>query len=52
MVPHTGARVVLDALPQTTVELIEGWGHCPHLEAPDRLLVLLVGFPGLEPASG
>jgi pimeloyl-ACP methyl ester carboxylesterase len=45
MVPHSGARVVLDALPGTKVELIEGCGHCPQLEATDRLLELLVGFP-------
>ena len=45
MVPHTGARVVLDALPGTRVELIEGCGHCPQLEATDRLLDLLIAFP-------
>jgi pimeloyl-ACP methyl ester carboxylesterase len=45
MVPHSGARVVLDALPGTKVELIEGCGHCPQLEATERLLELLLGFP-------
>ena len=45
MVPHSGARVILDALPGTKVELIEGCGHCPQLEATDRLLELLLGFP-------
>jgi pimeloyl-ACP methyl ester carboxylesterase len=45
MVPHTGARVVLDALPATRVELIEGCGHCPQLEATGELLELLLGFP-------
>jgi pimeloyl-ACP methyl ester carboxylesterase len=45
MVPHSGARVVLDALPGTKVELIEGCGHCPQIEATDRLLELLIGFP-------
>jgi pimeloyl-ACP methyl ester carboxylesterase len=45
MVPHSGARVVLQALPRTRVELIEGCGHCPQLEATDRLLELLIGFP-------
>jgi pimeloyl-ACP methyl ester carboxylesterase len=45
MVPHSGARLVLDALPDTRVELIEGCGHCPQLEATDRLLELLIGFP-------
>jgi pimeloyl-ACP methyl ester carboxylesterase len=45
MVPHTGARVVLDALPATRVELIEGCGHCPQLEATGQLLELLLEFP-------
>jgi pimeloyl-ACP methyl ester carboxylesterase len=45
MVPHSGARVVLDALPGTKVELIEGCGHCPQLEATAQLLELLIGFP-------
>ena len=36
MVPHSGARVVLDALPETRVELIEDCGHCPQLEATGR----------------
>jgi len=46
MVPHTGARVVLDALPATRVELIEGCGHCPQLEATGALLELLLEFAG------
>jgi pimeloyl-ACP methyl ester carboxylesterase len=46
MVPHTGARVVLDSLPATRVELIEGCGHCPQLEATEELLELLLAFPG------
>jgi pimeloyl-ACP methyl ester carboxylesterase len=45
MIPHTGARVVLDALPATRVELIEGCGHCPQLEATEQLLELLLEFP-------
>jgi pimeloyl-ACP methyl ester carboxylesterase len=45
MVPHSGARVVLDALPETHVELIEGCGHCPQLEATEQLLELLLAFP-------
>ena len=46
MVPHTGARVVLGALPATRVELIEGCGHSPQLEATGALLELLLEFPG------
>jgi pimeloyl-ACP methyl ester carboxylesterase len=45
MVPHSGARVVLDALPATRVELIEGCGHSPQLEATEQLLELLRSFP-------
>ncbi|HEY6691278.1 MAG TPA: alpha/beta fold hydrolase [Solirubrobacteraceae bacterium] len=44
MVPHTGARVVLDALPATRVELIEGCGHSPQVEATEQLLELLLDF--------
>jgi pimeloyl-ACP methyl ester carboxylesterase len=46
MVPHTGARVVLDALPATRVELIEGCGRSPQLEATEQLLELLLEFAG------
>ena len=45
MVPHTGARILLEALPDTRVELLDGVGHCPQLEATDRLLELLLPFP-------
>jgi pimeloyl-ACP methyl ester carboxylesterase len=45
MAPHAGARVLLEALPDTRVELLEGVGHCPQLEATERLLELLLDFP-------
>ena len=45
MVPHTGARILIEALPDTHVELLDGVGHCPQLEATDRLLELLLPFP-------
>jgi pimeloyl-ACP methyl ester carboxylesterase len=45
LIPHTGARVVLGALPATSVELIEGCGHCPQIEATEQLLELLLEFP-------
>jgi pimeloyl-ACP methyl ester carboxylesterase len=45
MVPHSGARVVLGALPATRVELIAGCGHSPQLEATEALLELLLEFP-------
>lgn len=44
MLPHTDARIALDSLPTTQVELIEGVGHHPQLEAPGRLLELLLPF--------
>lgn len=45
MVPHRGAQRVLEALPDTRVELLPGIGHCPQLEAVDRLAELLHDFP-------
>jgi pimeloyl-ACP methyl ester carboxylesterase len=45
MVPHSSARTVLDALPATSVELIEGCGRHPQLEATEQLLELLLAFP-------
>jgi pimeloyl-ACP methyl ester carboxylesterase len=44
-IPHTGARIVLDQLPTTHVELIEGAGHCPQIDATLSLLELLLPFP-------
>ena len=44
MVPHSGARVVLEALPDTRVELLDGVGHCPQLEATGRVRDLLLDF--------
>jgi pimeloyl-ACP methyl ester carboxylesterase len=44
MLPHTDARNALDSLPTTQVELIEGAGRRPQLEAPARLLELLLPF--------
>jgi pimeloyl-ACP methyl ester carboxylesterase len=45
MLPHSGARSVLETLPTTQVELIEGCGPRPQLEATSRLLELLLPFP-------
>src|SRR3954447_13438261 len=42
--PHTDARIALDSLPTTHVELIEGAGRHPQLEATGRLLELLLPF--------
>jgi pimeloyl-ACP methyl ester carboxylesterase len=45
MVSPRGAERVLEALPTARLELIEDCGHCPQLEAPDRLVQLLLDFP-------
>lgn len=48
MVSHKGSRHVLEALPDTRYELLEGVGHCPQIEAADRFVELLLDF---APAS-
>ena len=45
MVSHRGVERVREGLPDTQVELLDGVGHCPQLEATDRLLDLLLDFP-------
>ena len=44
MVTHRGARLITEALPETTYELLEGIGHCPQLEAAERVTGLLIEF--------
>ena len=44
MVSHRGARRITDAVPGTTYELLEGVGHCPQVEVPERLARLLLDF--------
>jgi pimeloyl-ACP methyl ester carboxylesterase len=46
MVTHQGARRVIDALPATTYVLLDGVGHCPQLEAPERFVDALEDFAG------
>jgi pimeloyl-ACP methyl ester carboxylesterase len=45
MVFQTGAERVLDTVPDSAIEVIEDCGHCPQVEAPGRLVELLVDFP-------
>jgi pimeloyl-ACP methyl ester carboxylesterase len=45
MVSPSGAERITAALPDAEVELIEGCGHCPQIEAADRVVALLAGFP-------
>jgi pimeloyl-ACP methyl ester carboxylesterase len=44
MVTHEGARHILDALPDTTYALLDGVGHCPQVEAPERFVAALEDF--------
>jgi pimeloyl-ACP methyl ester carboxylesterase len=44
MVTHEGARHVLHALPDTTYTLLDGVGHCPQVEAPQRFVDALEAF--------
>jgi pimeloyl-ACP methyl ester carboxylesterase len=46
MVSPSGADRVSAELPDTHVELIDGCGHCPQLEATARVAELLARFPG------
>lgn len=45
MVFKSGARRVLEAVPDSRLTLIEDCGHCPQIEAADRLAELLLEFP-------
>lgn len=44
MVGKEGARHVLEALPGARYEELEGCGHCPQLEQPDRFTDVLASF--------
>ncbi len=44
LVFHRGAERVLDVVPDSRLELLPGIGHCPQVEAPDRLTELLLEF--------
>jgi pimeloyl-ACP methyl ester carboxylesterase len=50
MVAHRGSRHLLEALPDTTYELLDGVGHCPQVEAPGRLLDSVERFLAAAPA--
>lgn len=45
-----GAQRVLDVVPDARLELLEGIGHCPQVEAPKRFTELLLEF-GAERAG-
>jgi pimeloyl-ACP methyl ester carboxylesterase len=39
-----GASRVLEAVPDARLEVLEGVGHCPQVEAPQRFTELLLEF--------
>ena len=45
MVSPSGARRVVESLPDTEVVILERVGHCPQVEAPERASELLCEFP-------
>jgi pimeloyl-ACP methyl ester carboxylesterase len=45
MVAPSGARRVIEELPDTHVVMMEDVGHCPQIEAPVRMADLLCDFP-------
>jgi pimeloyl-ACP methyl ester carboxylesterase len=49
MVYPRGAERVLEQVPGSRLEIIPDCGHCPQIEAPERLLELMRSFP--EPAA-
>ncbi len=52
LVFHRGAEQVLDVVPDSRLELLEGVGHCPQVEAPERFTELLESFCGqAQPAT-
>ncbi len=44
LVFHRGAERILSAVPGARLELLKGVGHCPQVEAPERLAELLLEF--------
>lgn len=44
MVTHKGSRWLIEALPDTEYELLEGVGHCPQVEAPQRFVEVVERF--------
>lgn len=45
MVFQTGADRVVASVPESTLVTIKDCGHCPQIEAPERLTELLLDFP-------
>jgi pimeloyl-ACP methyl ester carboxylesterase len=52
LVFHRGARRILDVVPDSQLELLEGVGHCPQVEAPTRFTELLLAFRARMEGAG
>lgn len=50
MVPVSGTKQIVEQLPDARIEVLEGYGHCPQVEAADRVTELVADF-SLEAAS-
>jgi pimeloyl-ACP methyl ester carboxylesterase len=46
LVFHRGAGRILAAVPGSRLEVLQGVGHCPQVEAPERFTDLLLSFSG------
>jgi len=46
LVFHRGAERILESVPDSRLELLEGIGHCPQVEVPERFTELLLEFSG------
>ncbi len=51
MVTHRGRATCSTRCPDTTYELLEGGGHCPQLEEPERFADLLLAFASAPVAA-
>src|SRR5947209_240847 len=44
LVFHQGAEQIIGGVPGARLEVLSGIGHCPQVEAPERLADLVLGF--------
>jgi len=53
IIPVSHAYTAHDAIPGSRLEILEGLGHFPHVEAPEQVLAVLTDFlASTEPATG
>ncbi|MEI7559691.1 MAG: alpha/beta hydrolase [Actinomycetes bacterium] len=50
MVYRTGADRVLETVPNSRLEILEGCGHCPQIEEPSKFADMILDFAAVEPA--